>query len=249
MFSLKKLAYASCTDAKRRWYDGNVSNGSWKVDVQECCVELLRAVRVRPATAVQRLGRSVCENAARHGHADCLRLAHRLGVPWDKRTCELAALNGHLECLEFAHHNGCPWDKTTCSYAAGRSLECLEFAHSNGCPWDKFTCTYAAFNGRLDCLRYAHRNGCPWDAATCEVAAANGHSECLRYARAKGCPWDAATCEVAAANGRLECLRCVHDGCPSDHRRCTKLIDYDGFESGCARCREYVESRPNVVWF
>lgn len=48
--------------------------------------------------------------AARHGHLDCLKLAHRSGIKWDTKVAKAAARGGHVDCLAYAHQYGCPWD-------------------------------------------------------------------------------------------------------------------------------------------
>ncbi|AGO84870.1 F-box domain containing protein [Pandoravirus salinus] len=48
--------------------------------------------------------------AARHGHLDCLKLAHRSGIKWDAKVAKAAARGGHVECLAYAHEYGCPWN-------------------------------------------------------------------------------------------------------------------------------------------
>lgn len=58
--------------------------------------------------------------AARHGHIDCLRLAHVSGVKWDKEVAMAAARNGHVECLAYARDYGCPWDASAL-YAEAKS--------------------------------------------------------------------------------------------------------------------------------
>ena len=106
-----------------------------------------------------------CEQMARNGNVELLKVLHEKGCPWDQSTCYNAAKNGHLECLQYAHENGCRWNKWTCSNAAQYgNLECLKYLHENGCPWDDQTCFEAASNGHLECLKYAHENGCPGSA-------------------------------------------------------------------------------------
>ncbi|AJF97379.1 ankyrin repeat protein [Pandoravirus inopinatum] len=58
--------------------------------------------------------------AARHGHLDCLKLAHRSGIKWDAKVAMAAARGGHLNCLAYAHEYGCPWDASAL-YAKARS--------------------------------------------------------------------------------------------------------------------------------
>ena len=133
-----------------------------------------------------------CEQMARNGNVELLKVLRGKGCAWDWRTCSYAAKNGHLECLKYAHEKGCPWDEWTCSRAALRGhLECLKYAHENGCSWHKDTCRVAALNGHLECLKYAHKNGCPWNDSTCSSAARYGHLECLKYAHENGCPGSA----------------------------------------------------------
>jgi hypothetical protein len=74
--------------------------------------------------------------AARYGHIDCLKLAHRSGIPWDKKVAVAAARGGHVDCLAYARDYGCPWDspalykeaksykrKACCDYIARHATE------------------------------------------------------------------------------------------------------------------------------
>ena len=130
------------------------------------------------------------------------------------RFCEQMARNGNVELLKVLHEKGCPWDIWTCYEAAKYGhLECLKYAHENGCPWDLFedvdedteedTCSNAAHNGHLECLKYAHKNGCPWDERTCFWAVVGGHLECLKYARKNRCPCDKWACEEVNGSPRV----------------------------------------------
>lgn len=68
----------------------------------------------------------ICETAERHGHLDCLRLAHEIDIPWDASTPSAAANSVHLECLMYIHENMCIWDERTCNKAAAAGhLHCL----------------------------------------------------------------------------------------------------------------------------
>ena len=79
-----------------------------------------------------------------------------------------AAKGGHLDVLKYAHKNRCPWDERTCiSAAGGGHLKVLKYAHENGCPWNEGTSLWAAEEGHLDVLKYARENGCPWDKDRC----------------------------------------------------------------------------------
>ncbi|AVK75187.1 Ankyrin repeat domain containing protein [Pandoravirus quercus] len=76
--------------------------------------------------------------AARHGHLDCLKLAHQAGVKWDEGVALAAARGGHVDCLAYAHDYGCPWKpmalyqeaksyghKACCDYIARHTTEHL----------------------------------------------------------------------------------------------------------------------------
>lgn len=154
----------------------------------------------------------VCEEAARKGHAACLRYAHERGFMWDHLTCQGAVSCGSLKCLRYAHEHGCLWDiYSTCAFAARYGhVDCLRYAHENGCKWGPETCRAAALAGSTVCLGYAHENGCEWDSSTCRAAAFAGSTACLRYAHENHCPWDEKACSVAAAQGFSQCFVYAH---------------------------------------
>ena len=136
----------------------------------------------------------VTKIAAKHGHLDCLKLAHLEDCPWNENTCYYAAYFGHLDCLAYAHENGCEWGESTYNAASGNGhLDCLKYLHEKGCTWDgckfdKHVCRNAAMMGHLEKLRYAHENGAPWDEWTCHYALEHGHFDCLMYAIENDCP-------------------------------------------------------------
>ncbi|XP_060856306.1 uncharacterized protein LOC132934036 [Metopolophium dirhodum] len=211
--SLVDLAYYACDRDQRKRYDELPVPA---VDLQECCDSILKIIKFNSfAHRFQpnghrrsmfakvhpdyRLINNILEVAAFHGHINCMKLGHAIGVPWytssmwQKSACDEAADTGNMECLVYAHVNGSPWSTWTCNFAAGGGhLDCLKYCRENGCPWDDytFTCEMAACNGNLECLKYARTNGCPWTERTCIVAAYYGHLECLRYAFENGCRWD-----------------------------------------------------------
>lgn len=244
--SLILLAYHACDETQREQYD---KLPVMSVDLQECCkltlniiklnsdIELfqprgkLRSVftKVRPITLqppyIQLyFHKNICSIAAFHGHINCLRLAHAMGVPWNymsdycRSACDQAVISGSLECLKFAHENLCRWSWYTFCLAARKGhMDCLKYLHENGCPWDSFVCTEAARNGHLECLIYLRQNGCEWDDDTSLAAARSGHLSCLKYCLENGCPLNQNTCNVAAKFGHLDCLRyAFENGCDWD---------------------------------
>ena len=69
--------------------------------------------------------------AARHGHLDVLKHAHKQGCPVDARVCAAAAYGGHVELLEYLRAEEVPWDEQTCAYAAlGGHLSVLQWARA-----------------------------------------------------------------------------------------------------------------------
>ncbi|XP_003243597.1 uncharacterized protein LOC100159826 [Acyrthosiphon pisum] len=213
--SLLKTAYYACNKIERNKFDLLETPN---VKMSSCCELLFEFLKINKnldegndrqtmfSRSQFRINderfKYICEQAAIHGHIDCMKLAHKVGVPWvveGWRTvftvCDRALEMGHTECLKYAFENGCRWGLYTCVLAAmyGR-LECLVYARENGCRWDENTCAFAAMRGHLDCLVYARENGCPWNERTCFSAEKMGHLDCLAYARENGCPWDKDLC-------------------------------------------------------
>jgi len=139
---------------------------------------------------------SVCEEAARYDHDDCLQFLHeRANCPWDERTCTAAALGLSLACLEYAHNHGCPWDvETTIAAAKVGSLRCLQYAVENGCPCYERTVMAAASAPATACLQYLHERGCPWTVAVSKAAEAS--PACLRYCVEHHCPITKRTLDI-----------------------------------------------------
>ncbi len=108
---------------------------------------------------------SACENAAEHGHLECLKyLREEAKAPWDVGTAYVAAGNGHLHILEYLVER--KYDK-----------------------YDVLTCEWAAMNGQLDCLKYLHETAkAPWDDYSVREAHKNNHPECVQYLLDNDCP-------------------------------------------------------------
>lgn len=160
---------------------------------------------------------SVCEDAAYHGHLECLQIAHELGC-YIEYALPQAANGGFLHCLKYVHEHGGRVTMEACRGAAQSGvLHCLVYLHEHGCPWDWRTCTEAATGGHLDCLAYAHEHGCPWTCATTSWAARKGRLACLQYAHEHGCPWNETACMYAIQYNNIDCLKYAHEhGCPWD---------------------------------
>ena len=130
---------------------------------------------------------------------DKIKLLHKHGCPWDKRTLHAIVEAGDLEKLKYCLENGCPGREDVvlaaarfpsllkylhaqgcpllpeayqCALQAVRPIECVRFLFETGCcPWPKDACTWFVQHRRMDCLKYAHMHGAPWDADTCAAAA------------------------------------------------------------------------------
>nr|BAH72115.1 ACYPI009371 [Acyrthosiphon pisum] len=145
---LQTAAANACTEIERGRFDFlEVPD----VDMRHCCDSLLEILKIEKnrnegnegqtmfirlqLTSKDKRFLNICEEAASHGHINCLKLAHEIGVPWNDKACKRAASSGHLECLRYARENGCPWNEKTCSYAAlNGHMDCLIYARENGCP-------------------------------------------------------------------------------------------------------------------
>lgn len=190
MFTLAKLAYYSCDDDEREWYDTELEADH--IDLQSCCDKLMSSGRDGHHRRYRGDIDTTCSTAATNGHLDCLRFARKTGCPWDKQTCAKTTGGGHLDCLEYAHVKGCEWDERTCVEAAGGGhLMCLKYAHVKGCPWTNAdTWTEGSMRDHLD---HCGCDGCPQYTNTCIVAAKGGHLHCFEYALRNGCPCDEET--------------------------------------------------------
>jgi hypothetical protein len=167
---------------------------------------------------------SICRNAAKNGHLECLTLAHQFGCLWDVRVCEDAALRGQYDCLKYAHENGCPWNINVCYYASQGHVKCLEYAHINGCPWDSKLYEHAIISGDIESIKYAHQNGCPWNNKICEDAALLNYFDILKYAIDNGALKNSKVCNKAASNGNFESLKYAHEnGCDFDEDTCYEV--------------------------
>ncbi|KAL4084212.1 hypothetical protein QTP88_028039 [Uroleucon formosanum] len=198
--TLLKTAYYNCNQIERNKFD---LINTPDVNLQQCCESLFLLLKIDRKTkdgneretmfvrSVLPYKRQrfldICQEAASHGHINCLKLAHEIGVPWDQNTCLNAASKGHLDCLIYARENGCPWYVGVCNSASMNGhKDCLVYARENGCP----SSNDAATGGHYDCLVYAHEGGCEWNSFTYINALRYNHPECVEYALKNGCPQD-----------------------------------------------------------
>eukprot|EP00102_Acyrthosiphon_pisum_P018488 XP_016655698.1 PREDICTED: uncharacterized protein LOC103311870 [Acyrthosiphon pisum] len=145
--SLLQTAYYACTDIERDRFD---SLEAPDVDLRHCCESLLEILKIDKnrsegngrqtmfirlqLTIEDKRFLNICKEAALHGHINCLKVVHEIGVPWND-TCSNAALNGHMDCLIYAQEDGCPWNEQTCNFVAmNGSMDRLVHARENGCP-------------------------------------------------------------------------------------------------------------------
>jgi len=115
--SLLKTAYYACNKVERIKFDLLEAPD---VDIRNCCESLFEILKIdknlndgngrqtmfsRSQFPIndQRF-KNICEKTALHGHMDCLKLAHEVGVPWDSipgwdggTACDMAAQSGNLE--------------------------------------------------------------------------------------------------------------------------------------------------------
>lgn len=162
------------------------------------------------AAGVQKGTPSTCAAAAEAGHLHILKMARKLGCPWNEATCFSAARGGHLDILQWARNNNCPWNAATCSTAArGGHLHILKWARAHGCPWDADTCNSAAENGHLDVIKWARSLGCDWHSDMYCYAASGGHLHVIKWIYQNDCPWDKDTPSLAAMYGQRQVLEWV----------------------------------------
>ncbi|KAE9521321.1 hypothetical protein AGLY_018279, partial [Aphis glycines] len=236
MFPLAKLAYYTCSEEERFFYD---DLETLTIDIQPCCIDVIRYQQKKSTLnigeydiAVQFMDDedyTMSEKAAASGHIMCLAFAEGCGFPWT-RTVRARAAKNAINCRKNTRFRS--FDNVVCKEAAcNGQLECLVYLYNNGCLWDEDTCRAAAYKGHMDMLRYAHENHCPWDENTCRAAAEGGHMDMLRYAHENGCRWDENTCSAAAQKGHMDMLRYAHkNGCPWNESTCEAAAFYGHME-------------------
>ncbi|AJF97380.1 ankyrin repeat protein [Pandoravirus inopinatum] len=113
------------------------------------------------------------EAAARHGRTDMLAwlFANEVAYSWNSNILAMAARYGHLDCLKLAHRSGIKWDeKVALAAARGGHVDCLAYARDYGCPWTPYTLYKEAKTyGHKACCDYIARHTTerfpnePWD--------------------------------------------------------------------------------------
>lgn len=205
--TLSKTAFHACTKVCRdKYYEKEVPN----VDIQVCCEVLFEIMKLNSEDGCFNLlgdkqsmfrkvqdrisMENICEEAAFHGHIECIKFARAMGVPWfcsaitGNTACERAITSGNMECLKYAFENGCPVNEETVGWAAWQGqLECLKYLHNNGIRWHPRTCTFAANRGHLNCLQYAYENGCGFDMFITNFAVLGKNADCIQYVFNRTC--------------------------------------------------------------
>lgn len=104
----------------------------------------------------------ICNNtneAALHGHLECLMHAHKQKHAFCRETTGWAAIQGHLQCLKYLHFIGVAWSPSTCEDAVlNGKVACLKFAHENGAPMNSYVATLATLHSQKKCLEYIFEN-------------------------------------------------------------------------------------------
>ena len=174
---------------------------------------------------------------ARHGALASLRWAHQNGMPRDKNTCNNAAKHGHLETLKIASATGCPviisevakgaamgghidvleWLDANhviqfnewMPIAAARhgKLEVLRWLRAKQCKWNAWCIVNAAIGGHVHVMEWAHANGCRLSRQAIAWAAQKGQFQAIVWLRRNGCNWDETACMCAAKHGHFEVLK------------------------------------------
>lgn len=144
--------------------------------------------------AHERSNQSVYIVAAKSDHLNCLIYEIEF-EHLNSNVCIFAARRGHLDCIKYAHKHRCELSPAILVEAVEHNhLDCLQYAHEHGCELFPELSRLAAIYGNLDCLKYLHQNGCEWHSMTCLFAAIRGHLDCLKYAIENGCPLDKYIC-------------------------------------------------------
>jgi len=176
VFRLTKLSYMRCNEYEKNRYNELPTP---RIDVRECCILLMQGSNDTMMYALQ------------HGHFDCLKHGHKMGMKLPYWSCLHAAGNGRIGILKYAHEHGCFFGLSNiCKEAAiYGNVDCLKYAHLNGGLMSENVTKYAVRYGNLDCLKYALQNGCEWRSNMCALSAYSGNLNFVKYCQENGCPW------------------------------------------------------------
>lgn len=215
MFSLAKYAFIACDPEKRVWY--NTSRESVRIQVSKCCRILMQRVRGTGGK-----DESVCHEAVRHGHVDCLRAALRFGYQVDESAITEALMHGHVECTDLILRSGFCIEQIELTYSRAilnGHLECVRTLLRHGVPWDGQEVMTAVFNKRAACLQFLLENGCTQFPPSIDMAVARSDVPCAKLLRRYGMPWVETIPAIASAIGNYDLLQyAIVNGCPNPGR-------------------------------
>lgn len=215
MFSLVKFAYIACNQEQRTWYN-NISTKTVRIQVSKCCRILMQRAR---GTGGEN---TVCQEAARQGHVDCLQAACRFGYQVDEFAFMEALTHGSVECIEFMLCNGFQTENMTLTYSraiVNGHLECARTLLRHGVPWDGHEVINAVVNKHVDCLRFLLENGCTQFSPSMDMAVAHSDVACVTLLRNYGMPWVETIPSIAYSVGNNDLLRyAIENGCPNPCR-------------------------------
>lgn len=151
--------------------------------------------------------KDICNIATTYNQFDILKIARKLGCPWDSKIYEIATEMGNFNIIKWAHLQGCPFGDNICLKAAMYdNFEILKWAHKKGCKLDRNIYTYATANNNFEIIKWAYELGLPLSDVICANAALCGNLNILEWAINNGSFIDEWASNCAASGGNINIL-------------------------------------------
>eukprot|EP00953_Heterococcus_sp_UTEX-ZZ885_P005693 3530-Heterococcus_DN1.PRE.5 len=203
-------------------------------------VELARSCGLKLRSRERRLQLA----AGRHGDAETLLAARKLGMPWADCLLNSIAEQRDLAKLQVLYETKkCRLPIDISAYAACSGSTKLLWLRLNGCAFTPDTVRAAALGGHKKAVKYLHKSFWhkKWDAIACVAAAENCHAVLLCWLLQQNCTWhDQSTAYISAATqNRIDVMDYYFNaGLPLPPvAYLTAKLSCDGAHGSLARCQ------------
>lgn len=112
-----------------------------------------------------------------------LKLAHKLGIPWNSSATTSAAMSGNLGCLKYAHKNGCDMDigNLYANAFSNNNLHIVNWLYNNGYAIPEGIEMTAIHDDNVECLQFIHKNRGNLHDGLLEAARKANCTKCVEF--------------------------------------------------------------------
>ena len=132
-----------------------------------------------------------CNDAAYHGHLDCLKRLHKNNFPLTEKALYNAGVQKHYACINYLIENQCNIsNELFIKIIRDNDVDFLKYLHKKGCIFNDNLCYTSIFYNNIKCLTYLHEvANCKLSSSLCNLAIRTNNFDSLNYCISKNCEW------------------------------------------------------------